>query len=89
MTDSIDSKMSESARFKTVIPKNIGEPGNVNTEVILNGKGSNDENEVSVRITENEIREDCLENISKFDPSLNLLIALRKGTRFCNKHSYS
>ena len=50
-------------------------------------KGSNDENEVNAKITENEIREDRSENISKFDPSLNLPIALRKGTRSCNKQS--
>ena len=91
MTDSsyshIDSKMSKSDRSETTILKSIGEQGNVDTEVILDGKGNNDENEVSARVIKNEIREDRLENIIKFDPSLNLPIALRKGTRSCNKHS--
>jgi len=90
MTDSIDShidsKMSESDRSETAIPENIGEQGNVDTEVILDGKGSNDENEVSARVTQNSIREDRSENLSQLDPSLYLPIALRKGTRFCTKH---
>jgi len=67
MTDSIDShidsKMSESDRSETAIPENIGEQGNVDTEVILDGKGSNDENEVSARVTQNSIREDRSENL--------------------------
>ena len=53
----------------------------------MDGNDSNDENEVSTRVTKNEIREGCSENISKFDPSLNLITALRKGIGSCNKHS--
>ncbi|TYK06339.1 reverse transcriptase [Cucumis melo var. makuwa] len=90
MTDSIDShidsKMNESDKSETIIPENIDEQGNVNTEVILDGKGSNDENKVSARVMQNEIREDRSENLSQLDPSLYLPIALRKGTRFCTKH---
>ena len=47
----------------------------------------NDENEVSARVTENEIREDRSENMSKNDPSLDLPIILRKDTRSCTKNS--
>ncbi|KAA0032805.1 Copia protein [Cucumis melo var. makuwa] len=71
--------MSESDRYEIVIPENIGEQGNVDIEVILDGNGSNDENEVSARVTENEIREDRSENISKYDSSLGMPIALPKG----------
>ncbi|TYK30567.1 reverse transcriptase [Cucumis melo var. makuwa] len=49
--------------------------------------GSNDENEASGRVAKNEIREDPSENIRKFDLSLNLPIALRKGTKSYTKHS--
>ena len=79
--------MSESDRYEIVIPENIGEQGNVDIEVILDGNGSNDENEVSARVTENEIREDRSENISKYDSSLGMPIALPKGTRSCTKHT--
>ena len=79
--------MSKSDRSETVIPENIGEQGNVDIKVILNGNGSNDENDVIAIITRNEIRKDRPENISKFDTSLNLPIASRKGTRSYNKHS--
>ncbi|KAA0050927.1 reverse transcriptase [Cucumis melo var. makuwa] len=90
MTDSIDShiatKMSEHDRFEAAIPEKTSEQGNVDREVILNEKSSNDKNEVSARATKNEIREDRSENISKFDSSLNLPIALKKGTRSWTKH---
>ena len=63
MTDSIDlhiySKMSKSDMFETVIPENIGEQGNVDNEVILDGNDNNDENEINARIIEKEIRGDC------------------------------
>ena len=52
-----------SHRSEIAIPENIGEQGNVDTEVILDGKGSNDENEVSARVTQNSIREDRSENL--------------------------
>ncbi|TYK23199.1 Retrovirus-related Pol polyprotein from transposon TNT 1-94 [Cucumis melo var. makuwa] len=61
--------------------------GNIDTEVISDGRGSDDGNEVSAKVTKNGTREDCLENISKYDPSLDLPIAQRKGTKSCTKHS--
>ncbi|TYK24356.1 putative mitochondrial protein [Cucumis melo var. makuwa] len=51
--------------------------GSVDTNVILDGKGSNVENKGSARVTKSKIREDCSENINKYDPSLDLLIAVR------------
>ena len=75
MTDSIDShidsKMIESDRSEIAILENIGEQGSVETEVVSNGKGSDDGNEVSAKVTENETREDHSENISKFNLSLD------------------
>ena len=46
----------------------------------MDGKCSNDENEVSVEVKENEIREDHSETISEYVSSLDLPIALKKGT---------
>ena len=80
-TDShIDSKMSESDKSETTIHS-------VDTKVISDGKGSDGGNEVIAKVTENETREDRSENINKYDPTLDLSIALRKGTRSCTKHS--
>ena len=39
--------MSESDKFEITIPKNISKQGSVDTEVISDGKGSDDGNEVS------------------------------------------
>ena len=39
------------------------------------------------KVMKNNTREDHLENINKYDPSLDLPIAMRKGTRSCTKHS--
>ena len=83
----IDSKMSESDRSDPSIFENIGVQGNIDNEVILDAKGSNDENKVIARVTKNKIREGRLETISKYDMSLDLPIVLRKGTRSCTKHS--
>ena len=79
--------MSESDRFEIAIPKNIGEQNNVDTGVISNREGSNGENEVIEKVMENNTRKDCLENITRYDPSLDLSIALRKGTKSCTKHN--
>ncbi|TYK26200.1 Retrovirus-related Pol polyprotein from transposon TNT 1-94 [Cucumis melo var. makuwa] len=93
---SLRKKRNEKLSPKRSLRKEVGSPanqpasvqnfeplrdlGNIDTEVILNGKNSNDENEVSARVTENE-RNDRSKNISKHDLSLDLPIALRKGTR--------
>ncbi|KAA0067418.1 tRNA modification GTPase MnmE [Cucumis melo var. makuwa] len=85
LTDTIDShidnKMSESDKFETTIPENIGEHYNVDTGVLSNREGSDGGNEVIAKVTENNIRENHLENISKYDSSLDLPIAPRKSTR--------
>ena len=39
--------------------------------------------------SESETKSDHSRNIIKYDPSLELPIALRKGTRSCTKHSIS
>ncbi|TYK26681.1 Cysteine-rich RLK (receptor-like protein kinase) 8 [Cucumis melo var. makuwa] len=48
-----------------------------------------DENEVVAESIENETKQDHQGNISKHDPSLDLPIALRNGTKSCTKHSIS
>ena len=62
MTNSIDShiesKMSESDKSETTISKNIGEQGSVDTEVIPDGKSSDNGNEVITKVIESETRED-------------------------------
>ncbi|KAA0050862.1 reverse transcriptase [Cucumis melo var. makuwa] len=67
-------KMSESDKSETTIHS-------VDTKVISDGKGSDGGNEVIAKVTENETREDRSKNINKYDPTLDLSIALRKGTR--------
>ncbi|KAA0065411.1 Retrovirus-related Pol polyprotein from transposon TNT 1-94 [Cucumis melo var. makuwa] len=88
MTDTIDShidsKQSESDRSETTFPENIY---SVDTGAVLDREGSDGGNKVIEKVTENNIREDRLENISKYDPFLDFPIALRKGTRFCTEHS--
>ena len=78
MTDTtnshIDSKMSESDRFGTIIPENIGEQDNVDTGVISNRAGSDGGNEVIEKVTKNKTKEDHLENISNYDSSLDLFL---------------
>ena len=83
----IDSKMIERDRSKTIILENIGEQDSVDTGVISDREGSDGGNEVTEKVTKNNTGEDYLENISKYDPSIDLSIALRKGTKSCIKHS--
>ena len=66
----------------------IVEKGSVD-EVITDREIRVDENEVFAESTEKKTKQNHSRNISKYDPSLNLPIALWKGTRFCTKHSIS
>ena len=58
-------------------------------EAITDREDTIDENEVIAESTHNETKQDHLENIRKYDSSIDLPIVLRKGTRSCTKHSIS
>ncbi|KAL4034485.1 hypothetical protein IC575_003132 [Cucumis melo] len=83
-----DNKASENDRPNTVVLEDIGEKGSIN-EVIIDREDRIDENEVVTEHNENETKSNHSGNTSKHDPSLDLPIALRKGTRSCTKHSIS
>ena len=84
-TDShTNSKASENDRFETVVLEDIGEQDSING-VITGREDRIDENKVVAKHTENETKLNHFENTSKCDPSLDLSIALRKGTRSCTK----
>ena len=69
--------MSENDRFDVVVLKNVEE------------KDSGDETEVRIVTDNNKAEQGHTEKIDKYDPSLDLPIGLRKGTRFCTKYSIS
>ena len=88
-----DNKVGETDRFanngsKTIVPEYMVEKGSVN-EVIIDREVRVDKNKVIEKSTKNETKQDRSENISKYDPSLDLPIALRKGTRSCTNTSIS
>ena len=83
-----DSKGGENDRSEIAILEDMCEQGSING-IILDGEGRIDENEVVVDHTENETKSNYFENTIKYDPSRDLPIALRKGTRSCTKHSIS
>ena len=72
MTNPIDlyvgNKMSENDRFNIAVSEDMGEKDNV------------DEIEVRAETSGNEIEQDHSGNFDVYDPSLNIPIALRKGT---------
>ena len=78
MTNSIDScahsKMSEKDGSNVAILEDMGE------------KDSVDEIEVKVETVGNEVEQDHPGNLDEYDPFLDILILLRKGTRFGTKH---
>ena len=91
---------SKNNRSETVVPEDMVEKGSVD-EVSTDREDRIDENEVSTdredRIDENEVvavstendTQDHLGSISKYAPSLDLPIALRKGNKPRTKHSFS
>ena len=50
---------------------------------------SGDETEVGTETSNNEVEQGHIRKIDKYNPSLDLPIALRKGTKSCTKHSIS
>ncbi|KAA0042115.1 Retrovirus-related Pol polyprotein from transposon TNT 1-94 [Cucumis melo var. makuwa] len=80
-TNSIDShtnsKVGESDGFETAVLEDMGEQGSID-RVIIDREHRIDENEVVAKHTENEIKSNHSGNTSKYGPSLDLPIALRK-----------
>ncbi|TYK16819.1 reverse transcriptase [Cucumis melo var. makuwa] len=72
-----DNTMNENDRFDIVVLENMEE------------KNSGDETEVRTETSNNEAAKAHTGKLDKYDPSLDLPIALRKGTRSCTKHSIS
>ena len=67
------------------ILKDMCEQGSID-EAIVEREDRIIKNKV-VEHTENEIKSNHSRNSSTYDPSIDLPIALRKGTRSCTKHS--
>lgn len=78
MTNSIDSyvesKMGENDRSDMAVPEDMGE------------KCSVDEIKVMLEMVGDEAKHDHSCNLNGYDPSHDIPIALRKGTRYCTKH---
>ena len=70
----IDSRMNTNYRSDIAFLEVMGEKGNV------------DEIEVMVEMIGDEAKWDHLGNLDKYDPSIDIFIALREGTRSCTKH---
>ena len=66
--------MSENDKFNIVVLKDMGV------------KDSVDKIEVKAETVGNEMEQDHSGNLSKYDPSLDIPIALKKDTRSCTKH---
>ena len=62
---------------------------NDRSDVVLENveeKNSGNEIEVRTETNNNEAEQGHREKLDEYDPSLDILIALRKGTRSCTKH---
>ena len=70
----VDSKISENDRSNIVVLEDMGE------------KDSVDETEVSAEIGGNEAKQGHSSNLDEYDPSLDIPIALGKGTWCYMKH---
>ncbi|KAA0056603.1 uncharacterized protein E5676_scaffold205G00510 [Cucumis melo var. makuwa] len=82
-TDShTNSKAGENDRFETTILEDMGEQGSIDG-VIIDKEDMIDKNEVIGKHTEKETKSNHSRNASKYDPSLDFPIALRKG-QSCN-----
>ena len=71
----VDNKMGENNRSNIVVPEDMGEKGNV------------DEIEIMAETVADEAKQDNSSNLDEYDPSLDVPIMLRKGTRSCTKYS--
>ncbi|KAL0554267.1 hypothetical protein IC582_008184 [Cucumis melo] len=72
-----NNTMNENDRSDVAVLENVEE------------KNSGDETEVRIETSNNEAKQGHTGKLDKYDPSLDLPIALRKGTRSCTKHSIS
>ncbi|KAL4038503.1 hypothetical protein IC575_002124 [Cucumis melo] len=72
-----NNTINENDRFDVAVLENVEE------------KNSGDENEVIIKTSNNEAEQGHTGKLDKHAPSLDLPIALRKGTRSCTKHSIS
>ena len=70
----VESKMSENDRFDMVVLEDMGEKDNV------------EEIKVMLEMVGGEAKRDHSSNLDEYDPSHDIPIALRKGTRSCTKH---
>ncbi|KAA0048797.1 reverse transcriptase [Cucumis melo var. makuwa] len=70
----VDNKMSENDRYD-VIPENVEE------------KDIGDKTEVRAKTSNNEAEQGHSRKLDECDPSLDIPIALRKGTKSCTKYS--
>ncbi|KAL4030379.1 hypothetical protein IC575_008615 [Cucumis melo] len=69
-----NNTMSENDRSSVVVLENVEE----------NNRG--DEIEVRIETSSNEAEQGHIRKLDEYDPSLDIPIALRKGTRSCTKH---
>ncbi|KAA0056446.1 reverse transcriptase [Cucumis melo var. makuwa] len=79
-------RASENDGFETAVLEDMGEQGIIDG-IIIDREDKIDENEFVAKHTENETKSNNSINTSTYGPSLDLPIALRKGTRSCIKHS--
>ena len=66
--------MGENDRFDVVILKNVEE------------KDSSDKTEIRAETKNNEAKQGHIGKIDNYDPSLDIPIVLREGTKSCTKH---
>ncbi|KAL4018221.1 hypothetical protein IC575_021811 [Cucumis melo] len=69
-----NNTMSENDRFDVAVLKNVEE------------KNCGDEIEVRIETNNNEAEQGHTRKLDEYDPSLDIPIALRKGTMSCTKH---
>ncbi|KAL0561520.1 hypothetical protein IC582_001950 [Cucumis melo] len=69
-----NNTMSENDRSDVAVLENMEE------------KNRNDETEVRIETSNKEVEQGHTRKLDEYDPSLDILIALRKGTRSCTKH---
>ncbi|KAL4010603.1 hypothetical protein IC575_030105 [Cucumis melo] len=70
----MENPMSENDKSDVVVLENMEE------------KNCDDETEVRIETSNDEAEQSHTRKLDEYDPSLDILIALRKGTRSCTKH---
>ncbi|TYK10098.1 reverse transcriptase [Cucumis melo var. makuwa] len=81
--------ISENVRFEMNSTNSHTDSKGSVDEIITDKEDKIDRNKVITEFTENKTKQDHPRNISKYDPFLDLPIALKKGPRSCTKHSIS